>query len=151
MEVYNSAESHGRPRGRRNSNHFKVSYWPHDCRTLSCNQLLEDDSDSHPANKQARADRTALVKVRKELSELRSTHETSKRELERVKDINDQSIVEYLALTRSVSDWKRSYGSLQKQLADKTQEFATLSATCEKKDKELECLREGNYYDEFSD
>ena len=40
---------------------------------------------------------------------------------------------------------------LQKQLDDKTQEFETLSAACEKKDKELEELREGNYYDEFSD
>ena len=40
---------------------------------------------------------------------------------------------------------------LQKQFADKTQEFETLSAACEKKDKELAELREGNYYDEFSD
>ena len=114
-------------------------------------QLLEEDSESHPSNKQARADRATLVKVRKELSELHSTYWVTKKELERAKDLKDQSVVEYLALTRSVADWKRSYGALQTQLEDKTQEFATLSAACEKKDKELECLREGNYYDEFSD
>ena len=71
-------------------------------------QLLEEDSESHPSNKQARADRATLVKVRKELPEFHSTHAITKRELERAKDINDQSIVEYLALTRSVADWKRS-------------------------------------------
>ena len=37
-------------------------------------QLLEEDSESHPSKKQARADRATLVKVRKELSELHSTH-----------------------------------------------------------------------------
>ena len=83
-------------------------------------QLLEEDFESHPSNKQARADRAELTKVRKELSKLRSTHAVANRELERTKDINDQRIVEYLALTRSVSDWKKNYDSLQKQLADKT-------------------------------
>ena len=91
-------------------------------------QLLEDDSESHPSNKQAKADRAALTRVRKELSELRSTHAATNRELERAKDINDQSIVEYMAQNRSAADWKRSYHVLQKQLADKTQEFETLSA-----------------------
>ena len=67
-------------------------------------QLLEEDSKSHPSNKQARADRATLVKVRKELSELHSKYWITERELGRAKDINDQSIGEYLALTRSVAD-----------------------------------------------
>ena len=85
------------------------------------------------------------------MSELRSTYWVTKKELEKAKDINDRSIVEYPAQVRSIADWKKSCGALQKQLADKTQEFETLSAACEKKDKELEELREGNYYDEFSE
>jgi chromosome segregation ATPase len=89
--------------------------------------------------------------VRKELAELRSTHAATNRELERALDINDQSVVEYLAQVRAITDWKNSCSTFQKQLADRTQEFATLSAACEKKDKELAELREGNYYDEFSD
>ena len=110
-------------------------------------RLLEDDSELHPSNKQAQADRAELVKARKELSR----HAQPSRELDKAKAINDKSIGEYHALTRSVADWKRGYGSLQKQLADKTKENATLSADCAKKDKELESFREGNYYDEFSD
>ena len=89
--------------------------------------------------------------MRKELSELRSTHEATNRELERARDINDQSVVEYMAQIKSIQDWKNSCSVLKKQLTDKTQELATLSSACEKKDKELESLREGNYYDEFSD
>ena len=79
-------------------------------------QLLEEDSDVHPSNKQARADRAALIKARKELSELHSTHWITERELERAKDINDKTIVENLTLNRSISDWKRNCGSLQTQL-----------------------------------
>ena len=114
-------------------------------------QLLEEDSEKHPSNKQAKADRSALTRVRNELAVLRSNHTDTNRELERAKDINDQSVIEYLAQTRAIQDWKNSRSVLKKQLADKTQELATLSADCEKKDKELECLRDGNYYDEFSD
>ena len=77
-------------------------------------QLLEEDSERHPLNKQAKADRSALTRVRKELSELRSTHAATNRELERAKDINDQSVVEYLAQTQSIADWKDSCSVLQK-------------------------------------
>ena len=63
-------------------------------------QLLEEDSERHPSNKQAKANRAALTTVRNELAELRS--------LERAKDINDQSIVEYLAQTQSIADWKKN-------------------------------------------
>ena len=62
-------------------------------------QLLEEDAESHPSNKQARADRAELAKVRNELSELRSTHWITNREFENANDINDRSIVDYLALT----------------------------------------------------
>ena len=48
-------------------------------------QLLEEDSESHPSNKQARADRAELIKVRKELSELHSKHWITERELEKAK------------------------------------------------------------------
>ena len=92
-----------------------------------------------------------MTKARKELSELHATHWITERELERAKDINDKSILENLALNRSISDWKRSCGSLQTQLEAKTKELATLSAATEAKDKELENFREGQYYDEFSD
>ena len=112
---------------------------------------MEEDSEKHPSNEQAKAAQAALTRVRNELAVLRSTHAVTNRELERAKDINDQSVVEYLAQTQSIADWKKNYDSVRKQLADKTQEFETLSAACVKKDKELEELREGNYYDEFSD
>ena len=114
-------------------------------------QLLEEDSERHPSNKQAKAAQASLTKVRKELAELHSTHAVTNRELERARDINDQSVVEYLAQVRAITDWKNTCAKIQQQLTDKTQEFATLSADCAKKDKELECLREGNYFDEFSD
>ena len=114
-------------------------------------QSLEEDSDAHPSNRQARADRVALTKTRKELSELHATHWIAEKELERAKDINDKTIVENLALHRSITDWRRSCGSLQAQLDVKTKELATLSAATEAQDKKLENFREGQYYDEFSD
>ena len=89
--------------------------------------------------------------MRKELSELHSKHWITERELEKAKATHERGIVEHFALTRSVSDWRKSYGTLQQQLEDKTQELATLSAATEAKDKELENFCEGQYYDEFSD
>ena len=112
---------------------------------------MEEDSESHPSNKQAKAAQAALTRVRNELAESRATHAITKRELERALDINDKSVVEYMAQVRAITDWKNTCARLQKQLTDKTQEFTTLSADCAKKDKELESLREGNFYDEFSD
>ena len=104
-------------------------------------QFLEEDSESHPKNKQAKADRAELITLRCELSTFHSTHWITSRELEKAKATHERLVVESLAHTRSISDWKKSFGSLQKQLEDKTRELATLSATSEKKDKELECLR----------
>ena len=60
-------------------------------------QLLEEDSEKHPSNKKAKATQASLTRVRKELEKLRSTHAATNRELERALDINDQSVVEYLA------------------------------------------------------
>ena len=76
--------------------------------------------------------------MRNELAESRATHAITKRELERALDINDKSVVEYLAQVRAITDWKNTCARLQKQLTDKTQEFTTLAADCAKKDKELE-------------
>ena len=71
-------------------------------------QLLEEDSDAHPSNRQARADRAALTKATRELSELHAAHWIAEKELERAKNINDKTIVENLALHRSITDWKGS-------------------------------------------
>ena len=113
--------------------------------------LLEEDSASHPSNKKAKAAEAALTRVRNELAESRDAHAITKRELERALDVNDKSIVEYIAQNRAITDWKNTCANLKKQLTDKTQEFAALSTDCAKKDRELAELREGNYYDEFSD
>ena len=105
--------------------------------------LLEEDSASHPSNKKAKAAEAALTIVRNELMESRDTHAITKRELERALDINDKSVVEYMAQVRAITDWKNTCASLKKQLTDKTQEFTALATDCAKKDRELETLREG--------
>ena len=46
-------------------------------------QPLEEDSEANPSDRQARVDRVALTKARKELSELHATHWITERELER--------------------------------------------------------------------
>ena len=48
-------------------------------------QLLEEDSDAHPSNRQAQVDRAELIKTRRELSELHATHWITEKELERDK------------------------------------------------------------------
>ena len=52
---------------------------------LSKLQPLEEDSEANPSDRHARADRVALTKARKELSELHATHWITEKELERAK------------------------------------------------------------------
>ena len=107
-------------------------------------QLLEEDSEAHPSNRQARADRADLNKTKKELSELHATHWITESELERAKDINDKSIVENHALNRSVLDRKSSCGSLQMQLEAKTKELATPSTAMRQKTKSWRTFARGS-------
>ena len=76
--------------------------------------LLEEDSASHPSNKKAKAAQAALTRVGNELAESQATHAITKRELERALDINDKSVVEYMAQVRAITDWKNTCASLKK-------------------------------------
>ena len=73
------------------------------------------------------------------------------RDLKRATESSEQSLRDTHAGYRTIQGWRQSFGQLQKQFNDKTQEVVTLSATIASKDKEIELLQEGHYYDEFSD
>ena len=112
-------------------------------------QLLAEDQESHPSNRQAPADRAQLITVKGELLALHSSHWIASKELEKSKAIQEQLTVQSHAQARSILNWKKSFASLQKQLEPAKKEIETLTAAITAK----ESLRvfEKDYYDEFLD